>query len=56
MYLDFQEKQEVANEKVARLNRQKTKFGVGAVVESESTVEVLQARIDVLNAHILELA
>lgn len=56
LYLDFQEKGTVANENLAKLNRQKSKFGVIAVVESESNIEVLQARIDVLNAHIAELA
>ena len=56
LQLEFAEKKTIASENLAKLNRQKAKFGVGAVVESESTVEVLQARIDVLNAHILELA
>jgi hypothetical protein len=56
LYLDFEEKETIANENLAKLNRQKSKFGVIAVVESESTIEVLQARIDVLNAHIAELA
>ena len=56
LQLDFAEKIVIANENLAKLNRQKSKFGVGAVVESESNIEVLQARIDVLNAHIVELA
>lgn len=56
LWLDFAEKATIADENLAKLNRQKSKFGVGAVVESESNIEVLQARIDVLNAHIVELA
>jgi hypothetical protein len=56
LYLDFAEKATIASEKLAALNRQKTKFGTALVVESESTIEVLQARITVLQGHIVELA
>jgi hypothetical protein len=56
LQLEFAEKKTIASENLAKLTRQKAKFGVGAVVESESTIEVLQARIDVLNGHIAELA
>jgi hypothetical protein len=56
LYLDFEEKETIANEKLAGLNRQKAKFGTPLIVESESNVEVLQARIDMLNQHIVELS
>jgi hypothetical protein len=56
LYLDFAEKATVAAENLAKLNRQKSKFGIGAVVESESNIEVFQARITVLEGHIVELA
>jgi hypothetical protein len=56
LQIEFAEKKTIASENLAKLNRQKAKFGVGAVVESESLVEEFQARIDILNAHIVELA
>ena len=56
LQLDFAEKIVIANENLAKLNRQKSKFGTALVVESESTVEVLQARITVLQGHIVELS
>ena len=56
LYLEFEEKQTISGEKLAALNRQKAKFGTIAVVESESTIEVLQARIAKLNEHIAALS
>ncbi len=56
LYLDFAEKATVASENLAKLNRQKAKFGTALVVESESNIEVLQARITVLQGHIVELS
>jgi hypothetical protein len=56
LWLDFAEKATIAGENLAKLNRQKAKFGTALVVESESTIEVLQARITVLQGHIVELA
>jgi hypothetical protein len=56
LQLDFAEKIVVANENLAKLNRQKAKFGTAVVVESESNIEVLQARITVLQGHIVELS
>ncbi len=56
LFIDFTEKKTIASENLAKLNRQKAKFGTALVVESESTIEVLQARITVLQGHIVELA
>jgi hypothetical protein len=56
LYLDFQEKGTIAQEKLNALNRQKAKFGTIVVVEAESNVEVLQARVTVLQGHLTELA
>jgi uncharacterized protein YgbK (DUF1537 family) len=56
LYLDFEEKGTVANENLAKLNRQKARFGTIVVVEAESNVEVLQARVATLQGHLAELA
>jgi hypothetical protein len=56
LQLDFAEKIVVANEDLAKLNRQKAKFGTIVVVEAESNVEVLQTRVGVLSGHLAELS
>ena len=56
LYLDFEEKEVIANEKLNALNRQKARFGTIVVVEAESNVEVLQARVTTLQGHLTELA
>jgi hypothetical protein len=56
LYLDFEEKGTIAQEKLNALNRQKVKFGTIVVVEAESNVEVLQTRVGVLSGHLAELA
>ena len=55
LYLDFEEKETIANEKLNALNRQKARFGTIVVVEAESNVEVLQARVATLQGHLAEL-